>query len=228
MPRVRRVLSVCLWWSGLDTPRKLGLGVSRDRRHNYVLQALGFGSQEATWIILISTATGSCICIHLNVIRLYSVWSWTTMFSSFLLLFSRSVVSNSLRLYGLQHFRLPCPLLSPKACSGSCPSSQWRHPTILSSVVCFSSCLQSFPASASFLMSWLITPGGQSIGASASASVLPMNIQGWFPLGLTGLISLQSKGLSRVFCNTTVQKHQFFGASLWSNSHIHTWLLEKP
>ena len=227
MPRVRRVLSVCLWWSGgvgLDTPRKLGLGVSRDGRHDYVLQALGFGSQEATWIILISTPTGSCICIHLNVVRLYSV---CTVFSSFLL-FNHSVVSNSLRLYRLQHFRLLCPLLSPRACSSSCPLSQWCHPTILSSVVCFS-CLQSFPALASFLMSWLIAPGGQSIGASASPSVLPMNIQGWFPLGLTGLISSHSKGLSRVFCNTTVQKHQFFGAqsSLWSNSHIHTWLLEK-
>ena len=103
-------------------------------------------------------------------------------------------------------------------------------PTISSSVVPFSSCLQSFPTSGSFLMSWLFASGGQSIGVSTSASVLPMNIQDWFPLGLTGLISLQSKGLSGVFSNTTVQKHQFFGAqpSLWSNSHIHTWLLENP
>jgi len=109
----------------------------------------------------------------------------------------------------------------------SCLSSRWRHPAISSSVVPFSSCLQSFPVSGSFLMSQFFTPGGQSMGASALASVLPMNIQDWFPLRLTGLISLQSKGLSRLFSNTTVQKHQFFGAqlSLWSNSRIHTWLL---
>ena len=114
--------------------------------------------------------------------------------------------------------------------SNSCPLSQWCHSTILSSVVPFSSCLQSFQASGSFPMSQFFASGGQSIGVSASASVLPMNIQDWFPLGLTGWICLQSKGLSRVFSNTTVQKHQFFGTqlSLWSNSHIHTWLLEKP
>ena len=107
---------------------------------------------------------------------------------------------------------------------------QWCHSNISSSVVSFSSYLQSFPASGSFPVSWFFSSGGQSIGVSASASVLPMNIQDWFPLGLTGLISLQSKGLSRVFSNTTVQKHQFFSTqlSLWSNSHIHTWLLEKP
>ena len=115
-------------------------------------------------------------------------------------------------------------------CSNSHPLSQWCHPAISSSVIPFSSCLWSFPASGSFLMSWLFSSGDQSIGASASALVLPMNIQDWFPLGLTSLISLQSKGLSRVFSNTTVQKHQFLGAqlSLWFYSHIHTWLLEKP
>ena len=119
---------------------------------------------------------------------------------------------------------------TPGACSNSCPSSHWCHPTIFSSVVPFSSHLQSFPASGFFPVSQFFTPGGQSIGASASASAVPMNIQDSFPLGLTGLISLQPKGLSRVFSNTTVQKHQFFGThlSLWSNSHIHTWLLEKP
>ena len=140
------------------------------------------------------------------------------------------VVSDSWRLRGLQHTRLPCPSLSPWACSNSCPLNRRCHPTISSSVVPFSSCLQSFPASGSFPMSQFFTSGVQSIGASASASVLPMNIQDWSPLGWTGLISLQSKGFSRVFSNTTVQKHQFFGAqlSLWSNSHIHTWLLEKP
>ena len=117
-----------------------------------------------------------------------------------------------------------------QTCSNSCPLSQWCHPTISSSVVPFSSYLQSSPTSGSFPMSQLFASGGQSIGASISASVLPMNIQDWFPLGLTGLISLQSKGLSKVFSNTTVKKHQFFGAqlSLWSNYHIHTWLLKKP
>ena len=134
----------------------------------------------------------------------------------------------TLWLHGLQHARFPCPSPTPGACSNSCPSSQWYHPTISSSVIPFSSCLQSFPASGSFQMSQFYISGGQSIGASAS--VLPMNIQDWFPLELTGWISLQSKGLSGGFSNTTVQKHQFFGAqhSLWSNSHIHTWLLEKP
>ena len=144
--------------------------------------------------------------------------------------FSHSVVSDSLWPHGLKHTRLPCTSPTPGAYSNSCPLSQWYHPTISSSVVPFSSCLQSFPASGSFPMSQFFTSGGQSIRVWASASVLPMNIQDWFPLGLTGLISLQSKGLSRVFSNTTAQKHQFFGAhlSLWSNSHIHTWLLEKP
>ena len=143
--------------------------------------------------------------------------------------FSRSVMSNSLQPQGLQHARIPCPSPTPEAYSNSCPSSQWCHPTISSSVVPFSS-LQSFPASGSFPMSQCFKSGGQSIGVSASASILPMNIQDWFPLGWTGWISLQSKGLSRVFSNTTAQKHQFLGAqlSLWSNSYIHTWLLENP
>ena len=138
-------------------------------------------------------------------------------------------MSDSLQPYGLQHARLPCPSPTPWACSNSCPLSRWCHPTISSSVL-FSSCLQSFPASGSFAMSQFFASGGQSIGISASASVLPMNVQDWFSLGLTDLVSLQSKGLSRVFFNMTVQKHQFFSAqlSLWSNFHIHTWLLEKP
>ena len=117
----------------------------------------------------------------------------------------------TLRPHGLQHARLPCPSPAPGTCSNSCPSSRWCHPTNSSSVVSFSSCLQSFPASGSFPMSQFFTSGGQSIGASASASVLPMNIQDWFPLGF---ICLQSKRFSRVFSNTTVQKHQFFGAQL--------------
>ena len=126
--------------------------------------------------------------------------------------------------------RPPCPSPTPGAYSNSCPSSRWCHPTISSSVVPFSSHLHCCPASRSFPMSPFFTSGGQSFGVSASASVLPMDIQDWSPLGLTSWISLQSKGLSRVFSNTSVQKHRFFGAqlSLWSNSHIHTWLLEKP
>ena len=124
--------------------------------------------------------------------------------------FSHSVMSDSLQPHGLQHPRLPCPSPTPRACSNSCPSIQWCHPTISSSVVPLSSHLQSFPASGYFPMSQFFTSGGQSIGVSASASVLPKNIQDWFPLGLTDWISLQFKGLSRVFSNTTVQKHQFF------------------
>ena len=126
--------------------------------------------------------------------------------------------------------RLPCPSLSPRVCSNSCTLSRWCHPTISSSAVPFSSSHQSFPASGSFPVSWFFTSGGKSIGASASTSALPMNIQGWFPLELTGLIFLLSKRLSRVFFSTTVQKLQFFGTQLflWSNYHICTWLLEKP
>ena len=116
--------------------------------------------------------------------------------------------------HGLQRARLPCPLPTPRACSNSCPSSQWCHPTLSSSVIPFSSCLQSFPALGSFLMTQFFASGGQSIGASASASILPMNIQDWFPLGLTGLISLQSKRLLRVFSITTIWKPQFFALSL--------------
>ena len=140
---------------------------------------------------------------------------------------SDSAMSHSLRLHGLQHARPPFP--SPTPGVYSCPMSQWCHPTISSSVVSFCSQLQSFPASWSFQMSQFFTSGSQSIGVSASASVFPMNIQDWFPLGWTGWISLQSKGLSRVFSNTTVQKYQSFRAQLssQSNSHIHTWPLKK-
>ena len=138
-------------------------------------------------------------------------------------------MSDSLRPYGLQHTRLLCSPLSPGVCSNSYPLSQWCYLTMSSSVAPFSFCLQSFPASGSFpYLSQFFASGGQSIGASAT--VLPMNIQDWFPLGLTGLIYLQSKELSRIFSNTTVQKHQFFciQPSLWSNSHICTQLLGKP
>ena len=144
--------------------------------------------------------------------------------------FSHSVVSDSLQPHESQYARPPCPSPTPRVHSNSCPSSQWCHPAISSSVVSFSSCPQSLPATGSFPISQLIAWGGQSIWVSALASVLPMNTQDWSPLGWTGWISLQSKGLSRVFSNTTVQKHQFFGAQLssQSNSHINTWPLEKP
>ena len=136
--------------------------------------------------------------------------------------FSCSVVSDSFRPHELKHARLPCPSPTPGVYSNSCPSSQWCHPAISSSVVPFSSCPQSLPASGSFPMSQLFVWGGQSIGVSASASVLPVNTQDWPPLGLTGWISLQSKGLSRVFSSTTVQKHQFFSAQL-SSYPIRGW-----
>ena len=144
--------------------------------------------------------------------------------------FSRSVMSDSLRSHGLQHARPPCPSPTPRIYPNSCPLSRWYHPTISSSIVPFSSCSQSFPATGSFPMSQLFASGGQSTGVSASTSVLPMNIQDGSPLGCSGWISLQSKGLSRVFSNTTVPKHQFFGTQLssQSNSRIHTWPLEKP
>ena len=142
--------------------------------------------------------------------------------------FSRSVVSDSLRLHELQHTRPPCPSPTPRVHSNSCPSSQWCCPAISSSVVPFSSCSQSLPSSESFAMSQFFAWVGQSTGVSALASFLPKKSQGWSS-EWTGWISLQSKGLSRVFSNTTVQKHQFFGAqpSSQSNSHIHTWPLEK-
>ena len=128
--------------------------------------------------------------------------------------FGRSVVSDSLQPHESQHARSPCPSLTSRFHPNPCPLSQWCHPSISSSVIPFSSCPQSFPASGSFQMSQLFASGGRSIGVSASASVLPMNTQDWSPLGWTGWISLQSKGLSRVFSNTTVQRHQFFGTQL--------------
>ena len=150
------------------------------------------------------------------------LWEWNERIHAYHLLqcprhflkFSHSVVSNSLWTHGLQHTSLPCPSPTPGACSNSCPLSQWCHPTISSSVIPFSSSLQSFPASGSFPISQFSASGGQSIGVSVSVTVLQMNSQDWFPLRLTGLISLQSKGLSRVFSNTTIQKHPFFGTQL--------------
>ena len=162
--------------------------------------------------------------VYMSIFYISSVLSLSRVW-----LFAPCTPSPHLR-HGLEHARLPCPSPNPEAYSNSCPLSQWCHPTISSSVIPFSSCLQSFPASGSFPVSQFFTSGGQTIGVSASASVLQMNMQDWFPLGLTSLVSLQSKGLSRVFSNTTVQKHQFFRAQLssQSNSHIHTRLLEKP
>ena len=158
----------------------------------------------------------------------FSSYRSSTLISSFLssVQFSHSVMSNSLWPHGLQHTRPPCPSPTPRVYSNLCPLSWWCHPTISSSVVPFSSHLQSFPASGSFPMSQLFASGGQSIGISESASVLPMNSHDWFPLGWAGWISLQCKGLSRVFSNTIVQKHQFFGTQLSLESN--TWLLEKP
>ena len=146
-----------------------------------------------------------------------------------LVLFSCSVVSDSVWPHGLQHARPPCLSQCHGACSNSCPLSWWCHPTISSSVVPFSSCLQSFSASRSFPLSQFFASGGQSIGASASTSVIPVNIQDWFPLGLTGLISLLSKGFSRAFSSTTIWKHQFYGTQpFYGLTHIHSWLLGKP
>ena len=144
--------------------------------------------------------------------------------------FSHSVMSSSLWPHGLQHARPPCPSPTPGVYPNSCPLSRWCHPTISSFVIRFFSCSQSLPASGSFALSQLFVSGGQSIEVSASTSVLPVNTQDWSPLGWTGWISLQSKWLSRVFSNTTIQQHQFFGSQLssQSNSHIHTWPLEKP
>ena len=161
----------------------------------------------------------------------YWFWYKCKLWSS-LLLFSHSIVSDSLQPHGLQQVRLPCPVSSPRVCSNSCPLRWWCHPIISCSVIPFSPFLQIFLlVHHQNLFQWVDSSHQMKrIGALASASVLPMNIHDWFPLGLTGLISLQCKGLWRVFSNTTVQKHQFFGTqpSLWSNSHISKWRLEKP
>ena len=180
-------------------------------RHGGVWWAAVYGvAQGRTRLKWLSSSSSSsytrsfyCIGLFVSIFTLEDPQSSQNPTQSvLLLLFSHSVVSNSLWPYGLQHARLPCPSLSPGACSNSCPLSWWCQPTISSSVIPFFSYLQYFPAQGSFLKSWLFTSGGQSTGASASAPVLPMNIQDWFPLGLTGLISLQSKGLSRGFSNT--------------------------
>ena len=165
-----------------------------------------------------------------NILDKIHIISWSKVWTNWASVqFSHSVSSGSLRPHELQHAKPPCPSPTPGVYPNSCPSSRWCHPAISSSVIPFS-CPQSLPGSGSFPMSQLFPWGGQSIGVSASASVLPMNTQDWSPLEWTGWISLKSKGLSRVFSNTTVRKHQFFGAQLSSqfNSHIHTRPLEKP
>ena len=180
-----------------------------------------------TWILIYEMLAVSCTSEKWDFGQMSSAWPPNT-FSS--VQFSRSVVSNYLRPHESQHARPPGPSPTPRVYSNSCPSSRWCHPAISSSVIPFSSCPRSLPASGSFPMSQFFASGGQSSGVSASVLVLPMNTQDWSPSGWTGWISLQSKGLSRVFSNTTVQKHQFFGAQLssQSNSHIHTWPLGKP
>ena len=159
----------------------------------------------------------------MGTLRIHPLNNFAMYHRAVMLLFSSSVTSTSLRPHGLQHARLPYPLLSSRDCSHSCPLSQWHQTSILSSVIPFSTCPKSSPASGSFPVSWLFASGGQSIGTSASVSVLAMNIQDWFPLGFTGFIFLLFKGLSRIFSSTTIWSHQFFCAqsSLCSNSHIH-------
>ena len=165
------------------------------------------GRAAGRWVVL-----GRCLVLHIEQEGILAKIRSVILVKLVSVQFSHSVISDSLRPHGLQHAKPPCPSPTPGVYPNSCPLSWWCHPTISSSVVLFSSCLQSFPASESFQMSQLFASGGQSIGASAS--VLPMNIQDWFPLGWAGLISLQSKGLSRVISNTTVRKHKFFGTQL--------------
>ena len=211
---------ICMWDFGIELKLKeiKTLGILELNEHilhvgwMWILVAMG-------WTLLGWIACSEILCT-------FRYLEYDFIYSS--VQFRWSVMSDSLRPHGLQHTRPPCPSPTPRAFLNSCPSSWWCHPTILFSVIPLSSRLQSFPP-VSFPMSQFFTSCGQSIGVSASASVFPMNIQDWFPFG-SGWISLQSKRLSRVFSNTTVQKHQFFYAqlSLWSNSHILTWLLEKP
>ena len=174
------------------------------------LPSMGSQRIRHNWVTKHSTA------YNLQSIKTSFQWSIFNMVQFSSVQFSHSVVSDSLWPHELQHARPPCPSPTPRVHSDSCPSSQWCHPTISSSVIPFSSCPQSFPASGSFQMSQLFTSGGQSTGVSALASFLPKKSQGWCPSEWTGWISLQSKGLSRVLSNTTVQKHQFFGTQLSS------------
>ena len=199
-------------------------GIFQARILEWVAMSFSMGSfppRDQNYIFCIS-------CIGRWILYYWATWGDVLTFSS--VQFSHSVVSDSLQPHELQHARPPCPSPTPGVHSNSRLSSQWCHPAISSSVIPFSSCPQSLPASEFFPISQLFTWGGQSTGVSALASVLPMNTQDQSPLAWTGWISLQSKWFSMVFSNTTVQKHQFFGVqfSSQSNSHIHTWPLEKP
>ena len=219
----RNQLGACQLWSGYKPQRSLG----------FLELLFLLRSFTNTWNMLILLINGKGLEKYFKMMKILNVnidgpISRSKNVCSIQL--SRSVVSHSLWPHESQHTRPPCPSPTPGVHPNSCPLSRWCRPAISSSVVPFSSCPQSLPASESFPMSQLFAWGGQSTGLSALASVLPKNIQDWSPLEWTSWISLQSKGLSRVFSNTTVQKHQFFGAqpSSQSNSHIHTWLLEKP
>ena len=174
-----------------------------------VLSKIIWSSVKGLFLDSLVCSIGICLWFYAS--TSFEIWKWDFI----LFQFSCSVMSDSFWLHGLQQVRLPCPSSTPGACSNSCPSSRWCHPAISPSVIPFCPCLQSFTASGSFPMSQFFASGGQRIGVSASTSVLPLNIQDWLLLGWTGLISLQSRGLSRVFSSTTVQKHhQFFGAQL--------------
>ena len=180
----------------------------RDWNYAAISQGMIWATRKWEKQARILSSEGARPCPH------FGFWSSSLQNHVSSIQFKCSVVSDSLWPHGFQHARLPCPSPTPRAYPNSCPSRWWCHPTISSSVGPFFSHLQYFPASGSFPMSRFFASGSQSTGVSASASVLPMNIQDWFPLGFTGWISLQSKGVSRVFSNTTVQKHQFFGAQL--------------
>ena len=209
-----------------DSPGKnTGVGCNALLQGIFPTQGLNPGLPHCRWIRYQLSYQGSPI--NMLILPKYIIYA-SVQFSS--VQFNRSVVSDSLGPHESQHARPPCPSATPRVHSDSRPSSQWCHPTISSSVVPFSSCPQSFSASESFPMSQRSAWSGQSTGDSALASFLPNKSQGWSPSEWTGWISLQSKGLSRVFSNTTVQKHQFFGTQLssQSKSHIHTWPLEKP
>ena len=194
-------------------------------------------SVPCTWAVFCTTCrTYSPLCnnvgAHWALVENQEAWveNLSLHLKALLLLFSLSVMSVSLWPHGLQHARLPCPSLSLRVCSNSCPLSWWCHPSISHPLLPPSPPALNLSQHQGLFYSQLFTSGGQGIGASATASVLPVSIQGLFPFGLTGLISLQSQEFSRVFSNTTIWKYQFFSIqpSLWSNSHVCTWLLEKP
>ena len=206
--------SLSTWWSGMG--REIGGRLKTERTYVYL------------WLIYVEVwqkTTKFCKAIILQLQNKKNFLKYKIFLS-----FSINVVSDSLWPFGLQHTRLPCPSLSPRVSSNSCTLSWWCYPSISSSATTLLLLHSIFPSIRVFSNEYALQLGRQSIGALASATVFPMNAQGWFPLGLTSLISLQSKGPSRVLSSNTIQKHQFFGAqpSLWSNSHICTWLLEKP